>query len=307
MAAVFSGGLTSTVLAADPPQTATKPTAKPAAKPKAENTVGKKGGPKYAQMDYGPFLTASFVSDPRAAYDNGPGALTGDSTARGIIVKLSDDWETGIVYDADLMRVSLGWTNGGLLLKGLIGDGGHGWSPMPSVPPLFQTPHEPGFADKSGSFKDPRPDKIAPLPPAGPLPKEWAHYNGLYRHGDKVVLSYTVNGAEVLESPSVEKSGEATAIVRTIHVEKSAGPLAVMVADVNPQYPYPARPRSRTSRRSRTATSRRPKSAASKPTWTTCTSPCWRPRARSSRRPARAGANWSRRSRSRLARTTSAS
>lgn len=197
-------------------------------------------------MDYGPFLTASYVCDPRAGFDNGPGSFTGDSVARGIAIKLADNWDAGIVFDADLMRVAEGWTDGaaagngsGLKMRGLIGDGAHGWNPSPTVAPVFQTPHLPGWANKAGSFADPRPDKIAPLPPAGALPKDQAHYNGLYRHGEKVVLSYTINGAPILESFSLESAGDAKAFVRTIRIEKSDGPLSLMLADSNPQYPYP--------------------------------------------------------------------
>jgi glucose/arabinose dehydrogenase len=44
------------------------------------------------------------------------------------------------------------------------------------------------------------------------LPKDHAHYEGLYVHGDKVILSYTVGGAEVLEMPQLERG----VITRTI-------------------------------------------------------------------------------------------
>lgn len=219
-------------LAADP----AKPDAKnppEAAKPQ------KKSAPRWAQMDYGPFLSASIISHPAAKFDNTAGGFTGDSTARGIAVKLSDDWRDGVVFDTDLMRVSAGWTDGSLKLTGLIADGGHGPSPTLGVPPLFQTPHLPGWAGPDGSFADPRPNTIDPLPPPGPLPKAWAHYKGLYRHGDQVVLSYTVGAANVLELPSLERAGDAKAVVRTIRVEKSDKPLTLMIADGNPVYPFP--------------------------------------------------------------------
>ena len=50
---------------------------------------------------------------------------------------------------------------------------------------LFATKPGPGWA-KDGKWDDPREGK------EGPLPRDWAHYKGLYVHGDKVVLSYTV-------------------------------------------------------------------------------------------------------------------
>lgn len=39
------------------------------------------------------------------------------------------------------------------------------------------------------------------LPPRGPMPKRWMEYRGHYRHGDNVVLRYTIDGRPVLEWP----------------------------------------------------------------------------------------------------------
>src|SRR5439155_8080780 len=68
-----------------------------------------KGAPKYDLMDYGPFLSASFVSSPAANFDGNTGAFTTDSTARGILIKLDQGWNGGIVFDADTLRMSAGW------------------------------------------------------------------------------------------------------------------------------------------------------------------------------------------------------
>ena len=215
--------------------TAKPDTAKPAA--------AKKDPPKkekvWQQMDYGPFLTASIISHPGAKFDNKTGAFSGDSTARGVAIKLSDEWRDGVVFDMDLMRISAGWTDGGLQLTGLISDGAHGPSPRLQTPPLFQTPHLPGVAGPAGEFTDPRPNTIDPLAPVGPLPKTWAHYRGLYRNGQQVILSYTVGSADVLELPTLEKSDQAKAIARTIRIEKASAPTAFMIADAAPVYPFP--------------------------------------------------------------------
>ena len=196
--------------------------------------------PKYEKMNYGPYLSASIVSDPNYNVDGASGNFTVgdnkekcDTTARGIAVRLTDDWNIGVVYDADTMRVSAAWVGGPLKFRGLIGDGAHGPGPTLSVPPLFQSPNGPGWADKNGSFKDPREDNIAPLPPPGNLPADWARYKGLYLHGKQVVLTYTVGASQVLESPSVEKAGDLNVIARTINVSPSDVAQAVMVAGVN--------------------------------------------------------------------------
>ena len=160
----------------------------------------KKGKPL---MDYGPFLSCAVLSKTGAKFENGTGNFEGDVTARGILVKLADDWSDGIVFDADNLRMSAGWLGSPIKFIGVIFDGAHGPSPTLTAPPVFQTPHGPGWA-KKGSFKDPRPDSIAPLPPPGPLPADWARYRGLYLRGKQVVFSYTVGSCPILESPSLE-------------------------------------------------------------------------------------------------------
>lgn len=52
----------------------------------------------------------------------------------------------------------------------------------------------------------------------GPLPKDWAHYRGLYLNGDQVVLSYTVGKVGLLELPGVDKSSGLTVFTRTIQL-----------------------------------------------------------------------------------------
>ncbi|MEM9701879.1 MAG: DUF6797 domain-containing protein, partial [Planctomycetota bacterium] len=40
------------------------------------------------------------------------------------------------------------------------------------------------------------------LLPRGPMPTEWMNYRGHYLHGDRVVLSYAIDGRKILEVPS---------------------------------------------------------------------------------------------------------
>jgi hypothetical protein len=167
-------------------------------------------------MDYGPFLSAAYILKPNAKFDNGNGSFDGPVVSRGIAVRFADDWSSGIVFDTDTLRVAGGWTGGPLRFTGVIFDGAHGPSPTLGVPPAFLTPIGPGWA-REGSFKDPRADSIAPLPPPGPLPREWAKYRGLYLHGKRVIFSYSVGSTGVLES-SAPESG---AFARTFHVEAS--------------------------------------------------------------------------------------
>jgi glucose/arabinose dehydrogenase len=186
----------------------------------------KKSGPG---MDYGPFLSCAVISKPGAKFDNTTGHFDGDVTARGFLIKLADDWSAGAVFDSDNLRISAAWQGTPIRFTGVIFDGAHGPSPTLGSVPVFQTPHAPGWA-KDGSFKDPRPDTIAPLPPPGPLPKDWAHYSGVYLNGSRTIFSYTVGKTPVLETMDLE--GEAFA--RTLQVGASDGAMEMMVATAAP-------------------------------------------------------------------------
>jgi putative heme-binding domain-containing protein len=47
------------------------------------------------------------------------------------------------------------------------------------------------------------------LLPRGPLPDQWMHYAGHYRHGNRVVLRYSIDGREILETPQATFSDRA--------------------------------------------------------------------------------------------------
>src|SRR5262249_45816558 len=66
-------------------------------------------------------------------------------------------------------------------------------------------------------------------PATAPLPQSWGRFQGLYLHGKRVVLSYTVGGVEVLEAPWAESSGQATAITRTLQVGPSSRRLHLLL------------------------------------------------------------------------------
>ena len=184
-------------------------------------------------MDFGPYLSCAVMSKPGAKFDNGTGNFDGDVTARGFMVKLADDWSAGVVFDSDNLRLSAGWMGTSIKFTGVIFDGAHGPSPTLSAPALFETPHGPGWA-KEGIFKDPRPDSIAPLPPPGPLPRDWGHYNGLYLHGNQTIFSYTVGKTPVLETIGLEGGEDLKAFALTFAVGSSDVPMEMIVAQATP-------------------------------------------------------------------------
>jgi glucose/arabinose dehydrogenase len=143
-----------------------------------------KPGAKGSTMDYGPFL-ASTVS--RAYYRSDKDLLA----LKGLSVRLGD---ATVCYDLDTLRVASVWTGGFLDLAGT-----HLVSSKGAIPTTvggkecFSTPPGPGWT--TSDFKDPR------AVPSGPLPRDWAHYHGLFRHGRQVVLSYSVGDTDILELP----------------------------------------------------------------------------------------------------------
>lgn len=178
------------------------------------------GERKRWDMDYGPVLSLSVQM---------PGENPG-STPKGVAVRVGKEREGTVVFDADLMRCTGGWIGGFIDYKGVAFSGSHGGNPGPVGQVVFKTSAAPGWS-KAGSFKDPRllPTGFgASTVPYGPLPKEWAQYKGLYRHGEKVVLSYTVGTAAILEAPDLEGG----VLSRSFHVQKEGAASSVLVAEV---------------------------------------------------------------------------
>jgi len=155
----------------------------------------KKPPHKCSEMDYGPFISCTC------------GAGQNNVALKGIIVKLDKDKPASICFDTELLRISAGWTGGYIDWAGTAFNESHGVGPNAVGNFQFATSRNPGYA-KDGKFEDPRKDKD------GPLPEDWAKYKGLYLHGDKVIFSYTVADAKVLENQSVQSQGDLVAFNR---------------------------------------------------------------------------------------------
>ncbi len=172
-------------------------------------------------IDYGPFLSATIIAKQPL----------GNTTNKGIAIKVGPNGEGTMLFDADLMRWSAGWTEGFLNLNGVAFDGVHGLNPGPAGRIGFATAPVPGWTSGTGtpSFTDPR-DR-----PIGRIPTATAKYRGLYLQGDRVVISYTVGDTEVLESPGYATLPNGTPIfTRTFKIGPSTVQRSVLVADVTP-------------------------------------------------------------------------
>src|SRR5258706_403250 len=176
---------------------------------------------KGALMDYGTFLSSS-LSAPAA-----PGEKPKVIAYKSFNIKLGHG--AHVSFDTELMRYAAGWTGEWLDLKRThmttakgevcVGIAGH---------VVFSTAMAPGVSHR-GSLVDPRNDPAHPH--RGPLPKEHAHYTGLYLSGDRVVITYSAGGGRVLELPGAGKVGESAFFTRTLRVEKTSEPLTIVLAD----------------------------------------------------------------------------
>lgn len=185
-------------------------------------------GPKYLRMDFGPALFWTYQVDTNNfAYkgialrlDQGPGGIS-----RG---------RAWMVFDHDTMRWAAGWTGDRFIdWKGIAFDGSHGTHASIVGTKSFVNPVGPGWANPTtGSFDDPRPLGMDQKP-YGPLPRDWAHYQGLHRSGDEPIVAYTVGDAEVLELAGLETSGGVAVFSRTLNIGKSSHDLLARLAPEN--------------------------------------------------------------------------
>ncbi|MAF66962.1 MAG: hypothetical protein CMJ84_15065 [Planctomycetes bacterium] len=152
--------------------------------------------------------------------DFGPalGVQLGREIGAGLAVRLDD--ATTLGYDLQTMRSPGAWTGGfvelggtqhyrqrgeaigspdGLMLAGLDG---WGW----------------GF---EGALAWP----VERRTPRGPLPREWLDYHGRFVHGDQLVLSYAIEGREVLELPGVDRASGLSVVTHRLTVGPGEHPL----------------------------------------------------------------------------------
>jgi cytochrome c5 len=182
-------------------------------------------GPKYLRMDFGPALFWTLEVEP------------GNIAYKGLAVRL-DDGPGGVskgrawmLYDHDTMRVAAAWSGDGFVdWKGIAFDGSHQTHTSIVGRRAFANPVGPGWANPAtGSFDDPR-FRGRDGKPYGPLPREWARFNGVYFHSNKLVIAYTIGDATVLEQPGSQPHGKGLLFSRTLNVGKSSRDLLLRVS-----------------------------------------------------------------------------
>ncbi len=143
---------------------------------------------------------------------------------KAIAARLGPGGESGtVVFDTEMLRMACAIPKKPVMFNTYrdgLGGAGH-WVGSPY---LFTSESGPAWADQEGSLADVREGKKA-----GPLPRAWAHYRGLYRHGERVVFSYRINGTGILDMPWIETVGGMAVFTRTLEVEPSGAKLSLRI------------------------------------------------------------------------------
>ena len=201
----------------------------------------------WADLDYGNWLMRCYEmsddNEPPKVIAGGRAPLPNEDYSqvnfayKGISMRL-DAGEGGVaagnafaLFDHDLLRFVGFWTGEGFIdWEDILLDDQHNIYPRTVGKRQFANPITPGWAHpETGTFKDPR-FHGADGRQYGPLPRDWAHYKGLYRYEDRVVIKYTVGQAEVLETYELVEAGENPVISRTLTLTGGNRPLSLRAA-----------------------------------------------------------------------------
>ena len=177
---------------------------------------------RWEAMNYGSLISSS-VTMPWAANGEDLGGIV----LKGVSIHLGD--QAWACFDTGELRWAGVWTGDGLKLMGTPYDGTHR-PPERSRPAavgtfLFGTSHGPGVS-ADGDFRDLRTE------PYVPVARERAHYEGLDRVGDAVVVHYTVGTTHVHELPGWVRSATGEAFARTLRIEPHRQPLSLLAGEL---------------------------------------------------------------------------
>ena len=197
----------------------------------------------WSDMNYGSFLIGTLEITPGTPelYKWPEGETSGfvepeaNIPYKAISVRLDpgeggiSNGNTWVAFEHDTLRLAGAWTGEGFTnWQGINHDGKHWYWPRTVGQPLFETKDVPGWANPhTGSFEDARFEGLDGRR-FGPLPKDWGHYRGLYRHGDRTVIAYTVGTADILESHDLSDDGS---ILRILNIGKSRKDLKVRLGN----------------------------------------------------------------------------
>ncbi len=173
----------------------------------------------YQSMEYGPVIAESIRM-------NGPDSSL---VRKGLAIRL--DHNAAMIFDTDLMRFAGGSLGGWIDISktDYTSYKGSGIAKIEGRQVFGSSSEFAGWA-KNDSFKAQREDGM------GNLPDDWAHYKGYFRYGEKVMLSYSVGGVDILEIPESIKYDESVAFIRNIRVASSVQGLRTLILQKHPAW-----------------------------------------------------------------------
>lgn len=193
---------------------------------RAAEAQKKPTGKPWLDMDYGPYLTATVeTAEPK-----------GNFAYKGIVIRVGESKRQTLVFDTDTLRYSAAMSDGYITMAGVVFDGAH-WAYPKTQGPLAFTNTGPGWGrpgladDLEKSFAEPR-FRGRDGKPYGPVPRDWAHWNGLFLHENHVVLAYSVGNVNILELPGGEGPQTMPTFTRTLRIEASKVPMVVQVSAI---------------------------------------------------------------------------
>ena len=151
---------------------------------------------RWNQMDTGPILSGTIK-------------VKNEVIAKGISIQLGNNYSAGICFDSENLSMKSGWTGGFLKYN----------------------------AARFGLVN--YPEMVGHLQFSAPADRAWKHdnlqYHGLYMHDDRILLSYSVDGTSILETPGLYQNKDKISVFsRTFKVGPSDKPLTTIIAD--PQF-----------------------------------------------------------------------
>ena len=186
----------------------------------------------WTAMDYGPSLNNTIEVSQDGS----------NIAQKGIVIRLDSGpggVESGkhwMMYEHDTLRVAGAWSDSFVDYEGIHFNGAHNRHPRVTGKIQFANPTGPGFAKPNADqslalrFEDQR---IVGRDGKhyGPLPRQWARFEGLYRFGPKTILQYRVGQTRILESPGLTFDGTQAIYSRNLSLPERKEDLIIQIAN----------------------------------------------------------------------------
>ncbi len=183
----------------------------------------------WSVMDYGPTLAATYEI----------GADGGNFAYKGIAVRL-DPGPGGIsrgrhfaIFDHDTMRWAAIWSGTGFIdWQGILFNGRHAVHPRIVGQLELENRNGPGWADpRTESWQDRR---IVGRDGKhyGPLPRDWAHYEGMVRDRERSVFIYRVGDTRIWDTLELATTDPRPVYARQLVLDPHSEPITVQIGQL---------------------------------------------------------------------------